>query len=75
MTRAVGIADHIRKTVESTGYVLSGGGVIKVTVSVGVASYKDTTDNPHMLIEDADKALYVAKKTGRNKVCCHNAVD
>jgi diguanylate cyclase len=75
MARAVGIADHIRKTVESTEFNLSGGGVIKVTVSVGVASFRETTENPHMLIEDADKALYVAKKTGRNKVCSHIAVD
>lgn len=75
VARAMDIAEHIRKTVENTEFPLSGGGVIKVTVSIGVASYKDTTDNPSMLIEDADKALYVAKKTGRNKVCCHNSID
>ncbi len=75
VVRAKDIAEHIRKTVESTEFSLSGGGVIKVTVSVGVASYIDTTENPGMLIEDADKALYAAKKTGRNKVCCHNAIN
>jgi diguanylate cyclase len=75
VVRAMDIAENIRKSVENTEFSLSGGGVIKVTVSVGVASYKDTTENPGMLIEDADKALYVAKKTGRNKVCCHNSID
>jgi diguanylate cyclase (GGDEF)-like protein len=40
--------------------------IIKVTTSIGLAELK-TEDNPHSLIQRADKALYQAKKNGRNQ--------
>lgn len=69
LTDAMKIAEKIRKTVEAYEFTLNSGQVIKLTVSIGVSSYPDTTDYPFMLIEDADKALYRAKKSGRNRVC------
>ena len=40
-----------------------------VTVSLGVATIEPTTDNnPHELIEAADKQLYLSKQSGRNRV-------
>ncbi len=69
LDRAVEIAENIRKTVEKTPFILNNGKAIKVTISIGVASYQETTADPTLLIEDADRALYQAKKTGRNKVC------
>lgn len=40
-----------------------------VTLSIGVASFdKERTNEPAALIEAADKALYTAKRTGRNRV-------
>ncbi|MDD5644247.1 MAG: GGDEF domain-containing protein [bacterium] len=41
-----------------------------LTVSIGIASFPEDCDNPSQLIELADKALYAAKKAGRNQVCC-----
>jgi two-component system cell cycle response regulator len=42
---------------------------LRITVSVGVASYpSDTADSPVALIREADKALYRAKEAGRNQV-------
>lgn len=38
------------------------------TVSVGVASYPQAADDPMRLLEAADKAMYSAKKTGKNRV-------
>ena len=39
-----------------------------VSVSVGVATYPDHADDPAELIQLADKALYHAKRLGRNRV-------
>lgn len=44
---------------------------IKVTVSIGIATLEDKNINIDTLLDQADKALYEAKKTGRNKVCVH----
>ena len=41
---------------------------LKLTISAGVATYEQGEDI-NQLIGRADKALYQAKKTGRNKVC------
>ncbi len=40
----------------------------KITVSIGVSSYPKDGKDTKSLIETADKALYVAKNSGRNKV-------
>ncbi len=40
-----------------------------LTVSVGVASYPSDAEAPRYLVEKADKALYKAKNSGRNRVC------
>lgn len=69
LNRAIEIAERIRKSVEENEFTLTSGEVTKLTISIGVSSYKDTTNDPFLLIEDADKALYRAKKSGRNKVC------
>lgn len=41
---------------------------LSITISIGVSTYPDTTNKIYDLLEDADKALYEAKRTGRNKV-------
>ncbi|MFH1768223.1 MAG: GGDEF domain-containing protein [Candidatus Omnitrophota bacterium] len=41
---------------------------LKVTISIGAASYPENTADSDMLIEVADKALYQAKESGRNRV-------
>ncbi len=42
---------------------------LKVTVSIGISTFPVNTRNMQDLIEMADQALYVAKETGKNKVC------
>ncbi len=64
------IAEDIRKAIESER-INKEGQVIKITVSIGLASYKNTHGNKALLLfEDADKALYQAKEQGRNQTVC-----
>jgi len=67
--RAKEISETIRKTVETHPFKLSTGKVIHISISIGVACFNQTTTNSASLIEDADKALYQAKRSGRNVVC------
>ena len=57
------IAEKIRADIE--GAEFSGG--VKVTISAGVNEYKQSSLDHFVL--GADKALYAAKNTGRNRVC------
>ncbi|MFO0811093.1 MAG: diguanylate cyclase [Gemmataceae bacterium] len=40
-----------------------------ITVSIGVAARVDATQHPEQLLKAADQAVYLAKQTGRNRVC------
>ena len=60
-------AERIRKKVVKENFA-GDGEPIKVTVSVGVASYPKDGDNPQAIIRLADAALYQAKESGRNQV-------
>ncbi|PKR78185.1 GGDEF domain-containing protein [Halalkalibacillus sediminis] len=68
LKRASDLSEKIRSAVKNYSFELTTGQAISITVSIGVASYNETTERPSMLIEEADQALYRAKQTGRNKV-------
>ncbi len=44
----------------------------RLTVSSGVATFPDDADDAEVLVERADKALYAAKRNGRNLVETYN---
>ena len=63
------IGEELREAIEKYDFVLTTGETIHTTVSIGVSSYPETTTGNMMdLIEHADKAMYSAKKAGRNRV-------
>ena len=65
---AMQFAENIRQTIE-TSPVISDGVTIPVTVSIGLASFPHTqVQTPRQLVECADRALYRAKRGGRNQV-------
>ncbi|WP_430789040.1 diguanylate cyclase [Virgibacillus flavescens] len=61
-------AENMRKVVEEHPFQLKKE-IINLTISIGVSCYKDTTTDANYIVEDADKALYEAKNSGRNRVC------
>jgi diguanylate cyclase (GGDEF)-like protein len=64
---AVRMADRIREGIERSE-IRTPGGLVKVTVSVGVAGRHLGMTSADALVADADAALYRAKTTGRNRV-------
>lgn len=66
-TAACAVVERCRRTVERQGIEYDGRS-IRVTVSVGVAAFGEDGSDPGTLIENADAALYQAKKSGRNRV-------
>lgn len=64
---AFGVAERVRRAMESKP-VVTDGGAIKVTASLGVAvSGESRQIGPDLLLRVADEALYRAKKNGRNR--------
>lgn len=74
---AAQIAERLRRTVEQTSIPLPPAGnttilPLRVTVSIGAASYPDTADSPQSLLRNADRAMYVgSKQAGRNRVAVY----
>jgi diguanylate cyclase (GGDEF)-like protein len=68
--QAAVLAERLRKRVAEhpfAGREGQPGG--KLTVSLGVAAMPNDADDPKDLLELADRALYRAKESGRNRVC------
>jgi diguanylate cyclase (GGDEF)-like protein len=68
-----GFCERIRGAVEHSRFVL-GASPVRITVSIGFHLQKPGEGDPETmlaeLIRHADKALYLAKKTGKNRVEC-----
>lgn len=62
------LAERLRKTVENFEIHIADNLKIKITISVGVASWYPQLGNAGELIKIADRALYQAKSAGRNRV-------
>lgn len=62
-------AEKLRRLVEQQEFQLPDGKLLKVTVSIGVSTYPFTRAD--LLIDQADRALYRAKREGRNRVIYH----
>ncbi|MDI6800117.1 MAG: diguanylate cyclase [Actinomycetota bacterium] len=66
---AMEISERIRAAVEANDFDKEGLKIgSKLTVSIGVATYPFDADDVDYFIKAADKALYKAKQTGRNRV-------
>jgi len=63
----ISTAERIRVSIENDTFMVNNL-EIKVTISLGVAFLTDEATSVYNIIGNADKALYKAKETGRNKV-------
>jgi diguanylate cyclase (GGDEF)-like protein len=66
---AINMAERLRKKIEGHRVITQKGNSLKVTASLGVAEYKETMNCYQDFINESDKALYMAKEKGRNRVC------
>jgi diguanylate cyclase (GGDEF)-like protein len=60
-------AEAVRKTIEQAR-IPAGEGTLKLTVSIGLASFPTYGDTGQAVLRAADVALYKAKAAGRNRV-------
>jgi diguanylate cyclase (GGDEF)-like protein len=65
-------AEKVRAAVESAALALDGK-LVRTTVSIGVASYPGDGSSLDLLLSHADRNMYQAKLTGRNRVVARTA--
>jgi len=65
--QALEAAERIRTAVNNTSINLEGQAVSS-TVSIGIAGYPGSSEEPHEVMKYADKALYQCKNKGKNSV-------
>jgi diguanylate cyclase (GGDEF)-like protein len=62
------VAERVRAAVAEHAFALAPVG--RITVSLGVATFPEDGQDSLGLLQAADRALYVAKRRGRNRVEC-----
>ena len=63
-------AERIRKAVEDKRIEVYDE-ELRITVSIGIATFPEDGQQVQILIDKADSALYQAKESGRNRVCIY----
>ena len=66
---ATSVADRIRQSVAAHAFGAERGLELRLTVSIGVATFPLHGESRERLLDLADKAMYLAKALGRNQVC------
>jgi len=65
---AIRVAERLRQAIANAKIPLGYGLPLSITVSIGITSLMSKDDNIDVLLNIADKALYEAKNTGRNRI-------
>jgi len=69
--RALDVADQIRAQVEHTTFTSLNREEVQVTLSIGVALFPRDAGDFEGLKKQADRAAYLAKRMGKNRVCLY----
>ena len=67
--KALEVAERIRQSIAVSRVPLGLSQPLAFTASIGVATLTEKKNEIDALLNEADKALYEAKRAGRNKVC------
>jgi two-component system cell cycle response regulator len=68
MERALQVGERLRSAIASEPIRANSATQLRVTASVGIATFDGPHDSAEGLLKRADQALYVAKRGGRNRV-------
>ena len=72
-TAALEVAERLRSLIAGESVHLPGGQAVQMSTSIGLVTFVTSRENSRATVEallnEADKALYAAKKAGRNRVC------
>ena len=66
--RTHSLAESIRQEIDNILFNVDGDKKIHISVSIGIALFPGDADSENNIFVAADKALYAAKKNGRNRV-------
>jgi diguanylate cyclase (GGDEF)-like protein len=68
---ALAIADEIQQRVRDHAFHTDDGSEVQATISIGVALFPRDAGDFASLHKQADRAAYLAKKTGKDRVCLY----
>ena len=67
------MAQRLRERVEATRFsAASPSTIVRLTISIGLASFPHDADSKSELLKAADAALYESKRAGRNQVVLYS---
>jgi diguanylate cyclase (GGDEF)-like protein len=69
--QAIDLADKIRQRVQDTPFFADDGQEVYATISTGVAIFPRDAGDFETLKKQADRAAYLAKRMGKNRVCLY----
>ncbi len=71
LSGAIDVAERMRSSFEESRFRVRGGMELTTSISLGIASFPEHGSNADVIVEKADKALYRAKREGRNRIAIY----